>query len=416
MRDWDKLNLQSKIGYLISLQYEGDFWDFKQCWHHDKAELLHDILCLANSSYRQEKYLIIGIRDSENKSGFSVEGVATDDPNAKKTVQLNGFLRQLSFIGDLRPIVHVEHLEIDEKDIDVIIIEPSENVPFVLAKDYFDKKVKPMKEADRRIVRCGSVYVRIQDENTPINSTATNDKVENLWRRRFRIDSSPYEKVIYFLQNPEDWEQSESYIDDDSISILTYYYKYAPEYTIDFIQKDHPAREGDFLCKVWSDPTGYYDQMHIKVHNSVIKECLYAHLDGYRYYSIFPEYLAVTKDETSYDYLYMSYLIRGTIEYLAYKFVLVKVCHGDIEDYVQKWLQNVIIFNSKEEHSAFVDYFMPKRIELWKEVLGSEDIYQNDCPIWTERDSREYRSSKLLKQIYEDWTKTNKELIPPPLI
>lgn len=404
MNDFDSFNFQEKIEYLISLEHEGDFWDFKEAWHHNRADLLHDILCLANSSYRREKYLIIGVRDSKNESGFGVIGVATNDSNARETVQLNGFLRQRRFVGDLRPIVRVEHLEINEHEVDIVVIEPSKNVPFVLAEDYFDDKVESAKKPDKRIVRCGHIYVRIQDGNTPITSTAANDKVENLWRRRFRIDSSPYEKVLHFLQKPEDWEESELYVDSDDISVITYYYKYAPEYTIDFIQKCHSARDGDFLCKIWPDPTGEYHQMHMKVHNAVIKECLYAQLDGGRYYDIFPEYLAVTKDDVSYDYLYMSYLNKNTIEYFAHKFVLAKMCHGDVEHYARTWLQNVIMFNSEDEYSAFVDYFMPKRVELWKEMLNTKDVHQGMCPIWTDKDSHEYRSSKLLRQFYDEWS------------
>ena len=34
---------------LIDSKMEGEYWDFKLDFHDNKAELLHDILCMANN-------------------------------------------------------------------------------------------------------------------------------------------------------------------------------------------------------------------------------------------------------------------------------------------------------------------------------------------------------------------------------
>ena len=47
--------LQATITQLISVQHEGDYWDFKRKWHKNLADLLHDIICLANSPTTTEK-------------------------------------------------------------------------------------------------------------------------------------------------------------------------------------------------------------------------------------------------------------------------------------------------------------------------------------------------------------------------
>ena len=41
--------LKNLIEELIAANREDDWWDFKQCHHQNKADLLHDIICLAYS-------------------------------------------------------------------------------------------------------------------------------------------------------------------------------------------------------------------------------------------------------------------------------------------------------------------------------------------------------------------------------
>lgn len=37
------MELVEEIRNLIELKIEGDYWDFKEMWHDNKASLLHDI-------------------------------------------------------------------------------------------------------------------------------------------------------------------------------------------------------------------------------------------------------------------------------------------------------------------------------------------------------------------------------------
>ena len=45
----DIFSLDAEINKLILLQQEGEYWDFKKEWHINKADLLHDIICMANN-------------------------------------------------------------------------------------------------------------------------------------------------------------------------------------------------------------------------------------------------------------------------------------------------------------------------------------------------------------------------------
>ncbi|MFR9257126.1 MAG: helix-turn-helix domain-containing protein, partial [Merdibacter sp.] len=65
----DLTALRSEILDLISLKTEGEYWDFKGKWHDNNADLLHDIICMANNLANRDAYLIIGVSDSKSPNG-----------------------------------------------------------------------------------------------------------------------------------------------------------------------------------------------------------------------------------------------------------------------------------------------------------------------------------------------------------
>jgi hypothetical protein len=67
---------------------ESEWLDLKKEFHDDKASLLHDMLCLANSYVESDRYLVFGVSDARE-----VVGVASD-PNRKTNANLQDFLRQ----------------------------------------------------------------------------------------------------------------------------------------------------------------------------------------------------------------------------------------------------------------------------------------------------------------------------------
>ncbi|MCC4038584.1 putative DNA binding domain-containing protein, partial [Staphylococcus pseudintermedius] len=55
---------EEKILKLIKEKREGKYWDFKVEYHKNKAELLHDIICLANNLSNEKAYLILGVAEN----------------------------------------------------------------------------------------------------------------------------------------------------------------------------------------------------------------------------------------------------------------------------------------------------------------------------------------------------------------
>ena len=72
---------KEEILELISLKQEGAYWDFKKEWYEEgkQPDLLHDIICMANTLVNRDAYIIIGV-DEENDYSFSS---VKSDPNRK---------------------------------------------------------------------------------------------------------------------------------------------------------------------------------------------------------------------------------------------------------------------------------------------------------------------------------------------
>ena len=50
------LPLQTEIGMLVARRSEGTYWDFKRCHHTNNADLIHDVLCLANAKHSGSRF------------------------------------------------------------------------------------------------------------------------------------------------------------------------------------------------------------------------------------------------------------------------------------------------------------------------------------------------------------------------
>ncbi len=165
----DRVALEKEIRQLIDSGREGAYWDFKRQHYHDKGDLLHDILCMANNLQNRDAYIIIGVED-KTKQLWSVEG----DPDRKTQQNLIDFVQRMPFYGQDKPDVELYTFTIDGAVIDVILIANGERTPYFLAEPY--KGILPY-----------YVYTRKGDTNTPINQYASVHDVEFLWKKRFGL-------------------------------------------------------------------------------------------------------------------------------------------------------------------------------------------------------------------------------------
>ena len=122
-------DLTSEIATLIQSHREDEWWDFKIDHHHDKADLVHDIICMANSRADRDAYIIYGIEDKS----FNLIGVENDQ-NRRNQQGITDVLRSVGFAGSVRPRIEIQTVIIEQHEIDVLIIKNSFDVPYYLEK------------------------------------------------------------------------------------------------------------------------------------------------------------------------------------------------------------------------------------------------------------------------------------------
>jgi len=299
-------SLTEEIAMLIESHREGGYWDFKKQWYSfdnndnkAKIDLLHDIICMANNLCNRDAYLIIGVDEEHD---YAISGV-NEDINRRKTQHLVDFLKDKHFAGDIRPVVRVVNIVIGDREVDIIVIENSSNTPFYLRDSY-------------KGIVANNIYTRVQDENTCINKSADIDKVEYLWKKRFRIDSTPLERMKYYLNFPDMWvdslDKGQSYI----------YCQQFPEMTIR--QEIDNDRNGyEFYMFAQTDKTPYWFVEKFYFHQTPLCEFLGIGLDGCRCYIIAPTCTGIRfGEQIDYDVRY-SYYEEGTTEYALMKFHIV---------------------------------------------------------------------------------------------
>ena len=252
-------DLTSKILNLIESKREDDWWDFKREHHQDKAELVHDILCMANNRPRKDSYIIFGV-DNET---FSVVGVEADTYRRNQQ-GITDILRNITFVGSVRPRIEIQTITLDNHEIDVLIIKDSLEVPYYLEKEYQDKDVK---NADGKkygkIVKPYHIYTRVVDNNTAIDKQADINDVEFLWRKRFGIELPIMERLHILLSETDKW------IFDWGNKKYCYHTDY-PEFQI--IQVDDVEQGWYPAAAFYAHPVMHFARLNITYHSTVIYE------------------------------------------------------------------------------------------------------------------------------------------------
>lgn len=168
------MSLVQLINSFINKDSEGSYWDFKQSWHNNNADLLKDIICMANNTTIDMKdgYIVFGIEDKT----YNIIGIS-EDSNRKNQENIIGFLSSQIWSGEEIPQISVETIEIDGKEIDVLIIYNRPVTPYYLLKDYLKTSGDGK---NKTILRAGVIYSRIGDRNTSSAECATKQAIEFL--------------------------------------------------------------------------------------------------------------------------------------------------------------------------------------------------------------------------------------------
>lgn len=106
----------------------------------------------------------------------------------KKEADLNDILNNIEFSGGNIPIVNVRTLNINNKEIDVIIIKNTKNKPYYLEKNY-------------GIIKAYHIYTRTGDRNTHKDKNANFADIEYMWKERFGLNLDVEERFKFYLDD-----------------------------------------------------------------------------------------------------------------------------------------------------------------------------------------------------------------------
>ncbi len=244
-----------KIKDLIDSGREGLGWDFKQQFHDNNASLVHDILCLANSEYDDDRYIIFGVNDD-----FKVVGLPDDKP-IRKQAEIVDLLRNIHFAENNTPHVQLEYISIDSKEIAVLCINKTRCRPYYLSRDYIIGK---------KIVRAGVIYSRTEDSNTPLDRCSSPEAIKKMWQERFGLDLSPLDRFIHILPDSDKW-------DSDGVSKAFYYPD--PIFSLE-IENEVQTSHGHFWWQNTEHEKTTKLKYNLKYHDKILKS-----IDVFYYYS-----------------------------------------------------------------------------------------------------------------------------------
>lgn len=359
----------NEIQTLIDSHAEGNYWDFKEKWYENNVDLLHDIICMANSIANRDCYIIIGVKDGT----FEVVGV--DIENRKNQQNILDLLHQKpKWAGGFVPEVYVKNMTFSGKEVDVIIIKQSDNTPFYLLEDYKKNNISLFK---------GVIYTRKGDTNTPKTQTADLYDTELLWKRRFGLLYNPSQRAKFYLRDINNWELVEDGKDNDKRISSFYYYQLDPDYTICKSVDEAPQDCETFkrLTDVNEDGVGelffyIFAFPNVSYHTDFsdnTKIILY-----YKDIPLFSSNLdCIDEGRTQIvppEYWSDAYYISDTIQYLMFEFVFARIC-GNYSSEAKEMVKRVIpIYKTEEEYQEFMCFaksngFSRERI-LEKKMTG----------------------------------------------
>ena len=396
MLNYDE-DLTELVESLICTGREDDWWDFKECYHEDRAALLHDIICLANNRADRDTYLILGVRDKT----FEIMGVE-NDPHRRNQQNIVDFLSQKEFAGQIRPRVEVRTIRLEGHEVDVFIIKNSTDVPYYLIESYTDKKYKPDPPKKGKMVQAFHIYTRVMDNNTPIDKNADIRDVERLWKKRFGLLQTPLEQVKILLRKPDEWAEED----------FRYYHKLFPQYTIsvEYEEDEHGiGKEGHraFYHHLQTDTRTQYGVLKIYHYSTQLFSCQITELDGHRMTAPCPEAKYIPSRHYSDPNICLRYYVTSDLLYLLLRFLEHHIGNnnGNEAQYATRRLLDVVLlFDSNEDAEDFATYIHRHLGTFDSKVLEQREPYiANETDMAAKALAQEIRNSQALKEMQPEW-------------
>ena len=276
---------------LIGRRSEGVYWDFKLKHHANKGDLVHDVLCLANAEHDGPRFLVFGVEDG----GASVQTIE-DDEGRRTQADIAGLFRDNAgkFFQSRFPTFHLRTIQIDAKQVDVLIIEDEPKKPYYLVE-------KIQKACAHHI------YTRVCDTNTPVDRVAQPHEIERMWRQRFGLDAPALEKAKRCLAEPAAWTLRE----EDGF--VCCHHDVFPEFTLKAASAAHDHLDS---AQEWTRGEVRTDDNHagwyeLRCHQTLLRRIHYVSFDNHKKDMVAPDWEAVGRGRF---YFYRADSIRYAVQ------------------------------------------------------------------------------------------------------
>ena len=325
----DKEELLKEVRRLRALGREGGYWDFKERYHENKAELLLDIICMANNQEDCDAYIIFGIADN-----MTVTGVENDS-NRKDLKFFSQFLRDKPFAVYV-PEIDLQTILLESHEVDVLTIFNTSHTPYYLEETY---------KQDATELRAGVIYARVNDTNAGKDKKRVTpfSCIEHLWKKRFGIDRPPFDRFKAYLKDSDNWSSFREDIVDSSFQYA--YYKPFPEFQI---QRLESTDDSETLRLFYHDCNMFVAPLKLTYLTTTLYQTYLYLLDGGSRMMPMPRKKVLGK-----GYVYYYFLldhINGLILHMMTRGECKCVDRVGVET-------PVLIFKNEIEQSSFEEYF-----------------------------------------------------------
>ncbi len=368
-------DLEDEVISLIDSKREDDYWDFKQCYHKNKADLLHDIICMANNRSNHDGYIIFGIQDKT----FNIIGVEKDELR-KAQQNIIDFLKSKSFSNDTRPKINLVTLNIYQHSVDVLIVYNTLETPYYLTKDYKD---------NNRTVRANYIYTRVGDTNTDIDKSADSNHVEYLWKKRFGIHLTPFEKLRYILLQKSKWKVTENFS----------YYIQNPEYTLIRDIDYEYGRSAEFYAYNMDDTNVMYGTISVNYFGTKLYDNQTVSLDGGRYITVVPEWGTISQDKYHRNTDSFKYFIKDDILYDLHRYLINEDSYDAVYAH-KRFMDVVLLFENDYEKKCFTTY-VENNLDLFETIISGNKSNYDYLDIESPEKEQVIRRLKVAKALKE---------------
>ena len=370
-------DLAEIIGSLIATGKEGDHWDFKRKHHKKSGDLIKDVICLANSPRHQgDRYIIYGVADDGSVVGL--------DPDASERTQADvvNTLSGAGFAGGVYPDIHLEEVEIQGHRLDILTIKDRAEKPYFLQRRYDSSGVR---------LNPGTIYSRVRDSNTPSDQVASLHDIEQMWRERFGLDKTPFQRVQDYLLDPSAWTKTSDY---------TWHHSQFPEFTVAPTEDEAWSVDGGHnWVREPPNPNAFVRLLKISFHQTVLSEVACILYDETREIMPAPTPMYFHNDPE----LWFFWIAADTPEFRLLQFLT----SAGWDEFVRYGLTGrelgvkvpVVLFSSSDERCEFEKYVK----QHLQQILQSSSA-KGDCALGsTDVDQRIIWFSKLIEDQLDEW-------------